>query len=106
MGFNSAFEGSRASATPCRSNSRIPWCAPAMLWQYRVLRGSARGSRENPNSLSKGLTDPLLNSAAIILNSRQYGQLWGECDNYMWLYLFSEEGKSIERKYWIQNVFW
>jgi hypothetical protein len=63
----------RAPAMPCPANSHIPCCAPTILRQFRVLRKSPLGSRKNPNCYSNSVTDPLSNSAALILDSRQHG---------------------------------
>jgi hypothetical protein len=41
---------------PCRVNSHIPYRAPAILRQYRVLRESPRGIRNYPNCQSYSLT--------------------------------------------------
>jgi len=42
---------------PCRVNSHMPYSAPAILRQYRVLRESPCGSRKYPNCYSYSLTD-------------------------------------------------
>jgi hypothetical protein len=42
---------------PCRVNSHIPFRAPAIHRQCRVLRESPRGSRKYPNYKSYSLTD-------------------------------------------------
>jgi hypothetical protein len=47
----------RSPATPCRVNSHMPCCAPAILRQCLVLRKSPRGSRKYPNCYSYSLTD-------------------------------------------------
>jgi hypothetical protein len=47
----------RSSAMPCRVNSYMPYRAPAILRQCRVLRESPRGSRKYPNCWSYSLTD-------------------------------------------------
>jgi hypothetical protein len=40
----------RSPAMPSRVNSHMPCCAPAILRQCRVLRGTPRGSRKKPNA--------------------------------------------------------
>jgi hypothetical protein len=39
----------RSPAMPCRVNSHMPWRAPTILRQCRVLRDSPHGSRKYPN---------------------------------------------------------